>query len=91
MTREEIIDLLIEDCINEWVHAHCYDGLEDVLYFGWKGFNDYTDQELEEVFLELLDENFDKEKAMKVSLEQLRIKIKRNQILFKKEVKIKYD
>jgi hypothetical protein len=74
MTREEIIELLIEDRINEWVHARCYDGLKEILYAGWTGYTSYTDQELQEAFMDLLDENFDDEKAEKIELEQLRIR-----------------
>lgn len=48
MTRNEIIDVLIQERISYWVFARCYEDLEDVLFDGWKGFNDYTDDELAE-------------------------------------------
>lgn len=69
MTREVMINLLIEDRINEWVYARCYDGLEEILYVGWTGYTSYTDQELQEAFMELLHENFDNKKAEKIKLE----------------------
>ena len=76
MKREEMIDLIIEDRINEWVHARCYEGLEEILYVGWTGYTSYTDQELQGTFMELLYENFDDEKAEEIRQEQLRIKQK---------------
>ncbi len=75
MTRNEIIELLIEDRINEWVHARCDEGLEEILYSGWKGFDDYTDQELQEAFEYLCEDNFDKENAEKIRVEKMRLNL----------------
>ena len=74
MKKEEMIELLVEDRINEWVHARCHEGLEDILYSGWRGYNNYTDQELNEAFEELLEENFDEEIVEKIRVEKFRIK-----------------
>lgn len=75
MKRDEIIDFLIEDKINEWVHARCYEGLEIILYDGWMGFGDYTDEELREAFGDLDEDNFDKAKAKKIRLIKRKLKI----------------
>ncbi len=75
MTRDEIIDLLIEDRINEWIHAAMHEGLKEALYVGWKGFDDYTDQELYDEFEELVEENFDDVKAEKIRVEKDRINL----------------
>jgi len=73
MTREEMTELLIEDRFSEWIYARCPEGLEDILHIGWKGYDNYTQQELEEAFLELPEEIFDDGKARKIKLEKLRI------------------
>ena len=46
MTRREMIEVLIEDRLTEWVFARNYDGLEEILWDGWKGYGGYTDEEL---------------------------------------------
>lgn len=48
MSREEMIEVLIQDRLNDWVFASNCDGLEDVLWEGWKGYGKYTDNELKE-------------------------------------------
>ena len=48
MTRDEMIEILIEDRLTDWVFAHNYEGLEEVLWEGWKGYGKYTDAELKE-------------------------------------------
>lgn len=68
-----MVDLLVEDRINEWVHANCYESLEYFLYTGMKGFDDYTDEEINEAFGELIEDNFDKEKADKIRIEKIRL------------------
>ncbi len=57
MTRNEMIGILTQDRLNDWVYASNTDMLEDVLFYGWKGYRDYTDGELEEC----IKDNFDKE------------------------------
>ncbi len=46
MTRQEMIDVLIEDRLTEWVFAGNYNSLEYALCDGWKGYDEYTDAEL---------------------------------------------
>lgn len=46
MTRRKMIEILIEDRLTEWVFAGNYDGLEEFLWDGWKGYGEYTDKEL---------------------------------------------
>jgi len=73
MTRDEIITILIEDRFNEWIYARCPDGLEHILEFGWKGYDNFTDEELYEAFNELDEDNFDKETAEKIKSEKKRL------------------
>lgn len=51
-----MIDVIIEDRLTEWVFAHSYESLEEVLLFGWKGLVDYTDKELTEIVMGNFDE-----------------------------------
>lgn len=46
MSREEMIDILIEDRFWEWIYGRNTDGLEEALVTGWVGFEQYTDEEL---------------------------------------------
>jgi len=55
MTREEKIEILIRDRIWEWVDAHNTDSLEEWLANGFKGFDNLTDQELDESIEEIKD------------------------------------
>jgi len=55
MTREEKISILIEGRMWEWVYARNYDGLEDCLTEGFKGYDNYTDAELDEALEEIED------------------------------------
>lgn len=55
MTREEKIEILIEDRIWEWVYAYCLNGLKDMLRVGFKGFDNYTNKELDEALGEIKD------------------------------------
>lgn len=64
MTREEKIEILIEDRFWEWIYARCIDGLEDALHEGLKGFDDYTDEELDDALDELGDEKKEEIKGM---------------------------
>lgn len=41
-----MIEVLIEDRLTDWVYASNYDGLEFVLRNGWKGYDNYTNDEL---------------------------------------------
>lgn len=56
MSRNEMIELLVIDLICNWVFARNYDSLKEVLCFGWKGYHDYTDEELKEAIEEFDDE-----------------------------------
>lgn len=77
MTREEIIEILIEDKINDWVHAKNHDELEIILTIGWKGYKNSTNQELDEAIEMLVEHNFDKETAKKIINEKKRIVLNR--------------
>ena len=49
MTRDEMIEILIEDRLSEWVYAQMTDGFVDMLRRGWKGYDEYTDKELQDL------------------------------------------
>ena len=51
MTREEKIEILILSQI--WFYLENNDCLSDALYYGFKGYEKYTDEELEAEFKEL--------------------------------------
>ncbi len=55
MTREEKIDILIRDRIWEWVDAHNTNLLEEWLIIGFKGYENLTDEELDESIEEIND------------------------------------
>lgn len=59
LTKDEMIQILIEDRLTEWVFASNYNTLEDFLLFGWSngknGYESYTEAELKEE-LEEFDE-----------------------------------
>ncbi len=55
MTRDKMIEKLIEDRLNEWVYASCTESLIDCLYRGFKGYDDYTDEELKKACEELAE------------------------------------
>lgn len=55
MIREKMIEVLIENRLTEWVFAGCTDSLEELLMFGWKGYEDYTDEELKEAIEDYLE------------------------------------
>ncbi len=48
LTRQEMIEILIEDRMWDWVYARNYEGLKDMLTIGFNGFENYTDDELKE-------------------------------------------
>ncbi len=52
-----MIGVLTQDRLNEWVYASNTETLEDVLYYGWKGYRDYTDEELKAV----VNDNFEQD------------------------------
>jgi len=56
MTKNEMIDLLIMDRICDWIFARNYDPLKDILLEGFKGYEEYTNEELKDAV-----ENFDDE------------------------------
>lgn len=55
MTRQEKIEILIRDRIWDWVDAHNIDSLAEWLTIGFKGFDNFTDQELDEAIEEIED------------------------------------
>jgi hypothetical protein len=56
LTREEMIEVLVEDRLSEWVFASNYGTLEELLWAGFKGYGEYTNDELlEEIELRGLD------------------------------------
>lgn len=46
MNREEMINMLVEDRLTSWVYIQDTFAMEEALRFGWKGFDDYTNDEL---------------------------------------------
>lgn len=77
MIRDELIGFLIKDRINE-IQAGITDIIEEILYCGWKGYGDYTDQELWEVFETLIEDNFDEETAEKIRKAKIAIQKLKN-------------
>ncbi len=55
MTREEMIEILVEDRFWEWIYARNTDGLADTLKAGFIGYEDYTDEQLAEALEEMGD------------------------------------
>lgn len=55
MSREQMIELLIEDRMLEWVYAGNDDGLRETLSTGFVGFENYSDKELKEALERLGD------------------------------------
>lgn len=49
MTRDEMITVLIEDKLNEWAFGQNTDSLEERLEYGFKGFGEYSDEELKQM------------------------------------------
>lgn len=56
MTRDEMINILVEDKLTDWIYARNTEGLTWVLEMGWKGFEDYTNKELKEMIEHMFDE-----------------------------------
>lgn len=52
MSRKEMIELLIEDRIWEWVYAGDHEGLREMLTTGFVGFDNYTDKKLKKTLSE---------------------------------------
>ena len=57
VSRDEAIQIIIDDFIGCVVHAQMSDVLEEWLLCGWKGLDEWTDQELEEFISNLSEEN----------------------------------
>ena len=55
MTREEKIEILTMDRIWEWVYASNTESLEEWLALGFKGYDNFTDQELDGEIYEIRD------------------------------------
>lgn len=47
MTREEKIEILVGDRVWEWVYAYCLEDLRGWLRREFKGFDNFTDKELD--------------------------------------------
>ncbi len=48
LTREEMIEILIQDRFEDWIYASNTDTLEEALWDGWKGYGEYTNKELKD-------------------------------------------
>lgn len=57
MTRDMMIDILVQDKIHDWVCCENTDGLEDMLCEGCAGFFNWSTKELEEATREILANN----------------------------------
>lgn len=61
LTRDEMIQILIEDRLTDWVYARNYDSLEYFLLNGWgtskDGYESYSDNELKEELEDRFDED----------------------------------
>jgi hypothetical protein len=57
VSRDKAYEIIISDKVCDICHARNTDTLEDLLMFGWKSLEEWTDQELEEFISELLIEN----------------------------------
>jgi|GEM_PF-1218668 len=55
--RDEAYQIIINDKLCEFVYAANTDGLEDLLLYGWKSLEEWSDQELEDFIDELCVEN----------------------------------
>ena len=72
MTRDEKIEILIVDQI--WFYLENDDCLGDALFYGFKGYENYTDEELEKEFKEL----------NKVTLNKIKVMLRENKPKFTK-------
>lgn len=57
VSRNKAYQIIINDRMNEIVYARMYETFEDLLMYGWKGMENWTNKELEEYIDELLIEN----------------------------------
>lgn len=57
VTRDEAIQIIIDDFIGCIVHARMSDSLEELLLCGWKSLDEWTDKELEDFISTLCEEN----------------------------------
>jgi hypothetical protein len=57
VNRDEAYQIIINDKIADICHARNTDTLDDLLMFGWKSLEDWSNQELEDYISELLIEN----------------------------------
>lgn len=57
VSRDKAIDIIINDKINEICYARMYETLELLLFHGWKGLENWTNQDLEEYIDGLCIEN----------------------------------
>jgi len=57
VNREKAYQIIINDKISEIVDAGMSDSLEDLLMFGWKPLEEWSDKELEDFIDDLCIEN----------------------------------
>lgn len=57
VSRDKAIDIIIKDKICDICYAHNTDSLEDLLLWGWKSLEDWTNADLEEYIDGLCIEN----------------------------------
>lgn len=57
VSRDKAIDIIIKDKICDICYAQNTDSLEDLLLWGWKSLEDWTDAELKEYIDGLCIEN----------------------------------
>jgi len=73
MKRDKMIQYLIEDFVNM---CNCDQNfVEEILYCGWKGIEDWSDKDLREAFENLEPDNFDDENAKIIKVEQKRLAV----------------
>ena len=65
MTRDQIIQILVEERLTEWVYANNTVPLDDILYYGCKSYDNYTDDELKKEIDEF-DEEMIKEYQLSI-------------------------
>jgi len=78
MTRQQMIDVLVQDDIEYFVYTRMTDDLRDLFQEGRKGYNNYTLDELKEAIAEfdgtriaelekeLIREQADRQKSLKI-------------------------
>ena len=73
MTRDEMESYIIEYYAILWSEG--LDILEDMIAGGWPGVQSFTDEEIEETFIDLSPSIFEKDVAEKIRVEQKRLAV----------------